>query len=399
MFITDFHIHSHYSIATSKKLIPEHLEYWARIKGINVLGTGDCIHPGWYTELKEKLTPAENGLYCLKEEYRLPESKELHHDMIPDKVYFMLTGEVSNIYKKNERVRKVHNLCVFPNFDAVAAVQEKLDAIGNIKSDGRPILGLDSKVLLEMVLESHELSYLIPAHIWTPWFSVLGSKSGFDRIEECYEDLTQHIYAVETGLSSDPAMNWTCSFLDNFKLVSNSDAHSPEKLGREANLFDCEVGYKPILDSLKGDEGFLGTIEFYPQEGKYHHDGHRKCGIRWDPLETEEHRGICPVCGKKVTKGVLYRVAELADRSDISQKEKEYQFYSITQMQDLLAQIMNQKSTSSKRLMKEYHRLIRSIGSEFDILLFREISEIRDPRRRSTCRRDTETTVRGRFYR
>jgi len=374
-FITDFHIHSHFSVATSANLVPEHLEYWARLKGIDVVGTGDCVHPGWLDELREKLEPAGNGLYRLRESFRLDESRRLSGPNIPAEVHFMLTGEISNIYKKNGKVRKVHNLCVFPDFDAAVAVQKRLDRMGNIRSDGRPILGLDSKILLEMVLDSSDRSYLIPCHIWTPWFSVLGSKSGFDTIDECYDDLTDYIFALETGLSSDPPMNRACSMLDRFRLVSNSDAHSPEKLGREANRFDTEPGYDGILRSLRDGNGFLGTIEFFPQEGKYHHDGHRKCGVKWDPLETVKHGGVCPVCGRPVTKGVMYRVAELADRREPGGPGGE--FRSITALPDLLAELLNQKSGKSVKVGKEYQRLIGGLGSEFYILLEAPIDEIR----------------------
>ncbi len=367
-FIADFHIHSHFSIATSRKLVPEYLEYWARLKGINVIGTGDCVHPGWQQELAEKLEPCGNGLYKLKKEYRLEESKRLKHEFIPDEVYFMLTGEVSSIYRRDGKVRKVHNICVFPDMESLKKVQVRLEDVGNIRSDGRPILGLDSRVLLDMVLESSPESFVIPAHIWTPWFSVLGSKSGFDSMEECYGDLTPEIFAVETGLSSDPEMNWRCSFLDRFRLVSNSDAHSPEKLGREANLFDTELSYSGIYNALKFDRGFTGTIEFYPEEGKYHYDGHRNCGVVWNPLDTVKNRGICPVCGKGVTKGVMYRVAELGDRSDAPDSLKK-EFHSITQLPDLLSEVMRQKSSSSKSVMAEYMRLIRALGSEFHIYL------------------------------
>lgn len=374
-FIADFHIHSHFSIATSKKLVPEYLEYWARLKGINVIGTGDCIHPGWQQELAEKLEPCGNGLFRLRKEFRLDESKRLKHDFIPDEVFFMLTGEISSIYKRDGKVRKVHNICVFPDMESLKKVQAKLDDAGNIRSDGRPILGLDSRVMLDMVLQSSSESFVIPAHIWTPWFSVLGSKSGFDTIEECYGDLTPEIFAVETGLSSDPEMNWRCSFLDSFRLVSNSDAHSPEKLGREANLFDTELSYFGIYHALKHDKGFKGTIEFYPEEGKYHYDGHRNCGVVWNPLETVKHRGICPVCGKEVTKGVMYRVAELGDRSDVPDSVKK-DFYSITQLPDLLSEVMRQKSSSSKSVMNEYFRIIHTLGSEFHLYLDSDIDDI-----------------------
>ncbi|MDY6967675.1 MAG: UvrD-helicase domain-containing protein [Spirochaetota bacterium] len=376
-FITDFHIHSHYSIATSKDLIPEYLHHWARLKGIDVIGTGDCIHPGWLKELKEKLEPAGNGLYKLKKEFILPDTDALNNTNKPVDVFFLLTGEISNIYKKNDKVRKVHNLCIFPDFNAVETTQKKLADIGNIESDGRPILGLDSKYLLEIVLESSDYSYLIPAHIWTPWFSVLGSKSGFENIEECYEDLTQHIFAVETGLSSDPAMNYTCTFLDKFKLVSNSDAHSPQKLGREANLFNTELTYQAIFNALKEDHGFLGTIEFFPQEGKYHYDGHRNCDICWDPLETLKHNGLCPVCSKQVTKGVMYRISELANRSKIDEAPNKKYFQSITSLPDLISETLKIKSSATKAVQQKYFNLIENIGSEFYILLYAENCDIR----------------------
>jgi len=375
-FITDFHIHSHFSIATSKNLVPEHLDYWAKRKGIHVIGTGDCIHPGWVSELREKLEPAGNGLFVLKKEYRLEESSALKNEHFPEDIYFMLTGELSSIYKKDGKVRKVHNICVFPDMDSLEKVQSRLDRMGNIRSDGRPILGIDSKDILEMVLESSDRSFLIPAHIWTPWFSVLGSKSGFDSLEECYEDLTDNIFAVETGLSSDPEMNWMCGILDRFKLVSNSDAHSPEKLGREANIFDTDLSYDGILQALKGDTGFCGTIEFFPQEGKYHLDGHRKCGIRWDPLETVRHGGICPVCGKPVTRGVLYRVAELADRTDTDSAPQRRDFHSITQLPDLIAEMFGQKSCKTKAVQKKYSELLTALGPEFHILLDSDRAEI-----------------------
>ena len=375
-FIADFHIHSHFSIATSKNLIPEYLDRWARIKGIDVLGTGDCIHPGWLAELKEKLIPADNGLFRLKKEFKMESANLFNKKTHKDKdIFFILTGEISNIYKKNNKVRKVHNLCVFPDFDAVEKMQRKLSKF-NIESDGRPIIGLDSKFLLEIVLNSSEKSFLVPAHIWTPWFSALGSKSGFDTIKECYDELTKHIFAVETGLSSDPAMNWTCSFLEDFKLISNSDAHSPEKLGREANLFETELSYSGIFNALSGKDGFTGTIEFFPQEGKYHYDGHRKCDTCLDPLETLHNNGLCPKCGKPVTKGVMYRVAELADQDGKNNFDNKRGFHSITSLPDILAELMDKKSNSNKTVQNEYFRLIERLGSEFRILLTSDIEEI-----------------------
>jgi len=374
-FIADLHIHSHYSLATSKNLIPEQLELWAGIKGINLVGTGDCTHPGWLKELKEKLEPAGNGFYKLKDSFRL---KNVVRPAGCPGIFFVLTGEVSSIYKKNGRVRKVHNLCVFDCFESAENFQNRLSKVGNIISDGRPILGLDSKNLLEMLLETSETSYLIPAHIWTPWFSVLGSKSGFDTINECFDELTKYIFAVETGLSSDPPMNRRCSFLDSFNLVSNSDAHSPEKLGREANLFDTKLTYNGVFDALKTGSGFLGTIEFFPQEGKYHYDGHRKCNVCWNPSETIKNKGICPVCGKEVTKGVMYRVAELSDRNNPDDSTIKKVFHSIVPLGELLSEIAGVQNSSSKKVKTEYFKIIEKLGSEFNVLLFAGISDIKN---------------------
>ncbi|MBN2079152.1 MAG: UvrD-helicase domain-containing protein [Spirochaetes bacterium] len=374
-FIADFHIHSHYSIATSRELVPERIELWARLKGIDVVGTGDCVHPGWGEELEEKLEPAGNGLFRLRDDFRLDETRRLSGGNRPGEVYFILTGELSSIYKKGGKTRKVHNLCVFPDFESLGKVRERLDRAGNIRSDGRPILGIDSKVILDMVLESSEHSFLVPCHIWTPWFSVLGSKSGFDSLEECYEDLTRHIFAVETGLSSDPPMNRVCSFLDPFTLISNSDAHSPERLGREANVFETELSYDGIYRALKDSRGFSGTIEFFPQEGKYHYDGHRSCGVRWDPLETLRAGGRCTVCGREVTKGVMYRVAELADRSEAP--DTGTTFRSITPLPELISEISGGKGRGTKTVSGEYRRLAGGIGSEFYLLLDAPLDHIR----------------------
>jgi uncharacterized protein (TIGR00375 family) len=290
--------------------------------------------------------------------------------------YLMLTAEISSIYKKNGKVRKVHNLCILPDFQSAEKFQKRLEKVGNIRSDGRPILGLDSRNLLEILLEVSPDAYMIPAHIWTPWFSVLGSKSGFDTIEECYGDLSNHIFALETGLSSDPDMNYTCSFLDKYRLVSNSDAHSPEKLGREANIFDCELSYQGIRDALKYDNGFKGTIEFFPQEGKYFYDGHRKCGICWTPKETLAHQGICPVCGKQVTVGVMNRVFELADRKDIANHKSKQTFSSITSLPAVISEILKARVTT-KKVQTKYYDVLNAIGSDFYTLLFADIDEIK----------------------
>jgi len=367
--IADLHIHSHYSIATSKKLNPEYLDYWAALKGIQVIGSGDFTHPGWIKELKEKLEPAEPGLFTLKDEFRLKRPFK-NPQITKHKTRFLLSSEISNIYKKNEKVRKVHNVILAPDFSTVEKIQQKLDAIGNITSDGRPILGLDSRDLLEICLNASENIFFIPAHIWTPWFSALGSKSGFNSIDECYGDLTSHIYAVETGLSSDPPMNWMCSFLDKFTLVSNSDAHSPEKLGREANLLNTDLSYNNITESIRsGDpDQFLGTIEFFPQEGKYHYDGHRKCNICWDPVETMKYKTICPVCGRKVTVGVMHRVAELSDRDDFTTAENKHPFYSLIPLKEILSEILG-VGPQSKSVSNHYAALLEKAGPEFNILL------------------------------
>jgi DNA helicase-2/ATP-dependent DNA helicase PcrA len=376
-FIADFHIHSHYSRATSKELVPEYLEYWAKLKGITIVGTGDFTHPGWTKELKEKLIPAEPGLFKIKQEYK---SEDLETPFLPDKeVRFLLTAEISNIYKKNDRVRKVHNVIFAPDFESVEKIQQKLIAINaNITSDGRPILGLDSRDLLEIVLEANENCFFVPAHIWTPWFSVLGSKSGFDSIAECFADLAGHIYAVETGLSTDPPMNWMCSFLDNYTLTANSDAHSPERLGRNSNRFDTELSYDAIIGAMKtGDSHhFFGSIDLFPQEGKYHYDGHRKCGVCWDPVETLKHKGICSKCGKPVTVGVMNRVVQLSDREDLSLRKNKHPFNSIIPLKEMLGELAG-VGTNSKKVDQTYMELIKKGVPELELLLDTPLEDIK----------------------
>ena len=291
MLIADLHIHSRYSRATSRDCTPEALELWARRKGIQVVGTGDSTHPAWREELREKLRPAEDGLYCLKREYTLPDAP----DGAAHTPRFLVSGEISSIYKKDGKVRKVHNLILLPSLEDAEKLAHRLDEIGNLHSDGRPILGLDSRDLLEITMELCPQAIFIPAHIWTPHFSMFGAFSGFDTVEECFGDMTPYLHAVETGLSSDPPMNWRLSALDRFTLVSNSDAHSPQKLGREANLFDTALSYAEMARALEDPSsgGFAGTIEFFPEEGKYHEDGHRKCNVCLSPEETRKLNGIC----------------------------------------------------------------------------------------------------------
>ena len=301
MYIADLHIHSKYSRATSKELEPEPLDAWARRKGIGLVGTGDFTHPTWRAELRDKLAEAEEGLYTLK-------------GAGPDAPRFVITGEISSIYKKNGKVRKVHSLILLPHLEAAETLSRRLEAIGNLHSDGRPILGLDCRDLLEITLESCPDAVFIPAHIWTPHFSLFGAFSGFDTIGECFGDLTGHIHALETGLSSDPTMICRCSALDGYTLVSNSDAHSPSKLGREANLLDTGLSYPELARAIQTGEGFHGTIEFFPEEGKYHFDGHRNCGVCLSPVEAEAAGGEGPVCGKRLTTGVLHRAEQVAAR-------------------------------------------------------------------------------------
>lgn len=367
-FIADFHVHSKFSRATAKNLDFENLYIAAQLKGITVVGTGDFTHPGWFSEIKEKLVPAEQGLFKLRKDI-----SKICDQQVPQscrgKVRFLLVSEISNIYKKNKKTRKNHNLVFLPDLDQADILISKLDKIGNIKSDGRPILGLDAKDLLEILLETSDRAFLIPAHIWTPWFSLLGSKSGFDSIEECFEDLTPHIFAVETGLSSDPAMNWRVSCLDGMTLISNSDAHSPLKLGREANIFDTELSYKAIRTAIKtGDtEQFLGTVEFYPEEGKYHLDGHRNCNVCLWPEKTRKRDGICPVCQKPLTLGVLNRVEELSDRPEGEKPIKHHPFINIIPLIEILSEVL-EAGTGTKKVMKNYMSLIERLGPEFNIL-------------------------------
>jgi uncharacterized protein (TIGR00375 family) len=365
MFIADFHIHSKYSRATSKECVPEMLEMWARRKGIGVVGTGDFTHPGWREELKEKLVPSEEGLYILKDDFRR-EDKVAGADFEPR---FVVTGEISSIYKKNGKVRKVHNLIILPGLEQAEALSQRLEAIGNLHSDGRPILGLDSRDLLEMVLDTCPEAIFIPAHIWTPHFSLFGAYSGFDDIRECFGDLTGSIYALETGLSSDPPMNWRLSALDGFTLVSNSDAHSPMNLGREANIFDTELSYKGIMEALRdrGTKKFYGTIEFFPEEGKYHYDGHRKCNVCWSPSDTIAAGGICPVCGGRITVGVLHRVEALADRPEGFRPSEAKPFESLVPLHEVIASSIA-SSASSAKVKRKYEDTISTLGPEFYIL-------------------------------
>ena len=361
--IADLHIHSRFSMATSKEGTPENLDFWARKKGISLIGTGDFTHPVWREELKERLVTEGNGLYHLRDEYVKEESRKFPGEG----TRFVVSGEISSIYKKNGKTRKVHNVILLPSLEAADAMAQRLEKIGNIHSDGRPILGLDSHDLLEMMLDVCPEGILIPAHIWTPHFSVLGAKSGFDSVEECFEELAPYIHALETGLSSDPAMNWRISKLDRYQLVSNSDAHSPSKLGREANLLDIDCSYEGLYRAIQTGEGLEGTVEFFPEEGKYHFDGHRKCGVSLSPVEAERLGGICPVCGKKLTMGVDHRVEQLADRAEGFVKKDGKKYESLVPLPEVISACMGY-STASKKVQGCFEQMIQTLGTEFDIL-------------------------------
>ena len=361
--IADLHIHSRFSMATSKEGTPENLDFWARKKGISLIGTGDFTHPAWRAELRERLIPEGNGLYRLKEEYVKEESRKFSGEG----TRFVVSGEISSIYKKNGKTRKVHNVILLPGLEAADAMAQRLEKIGNIHSDGRPILGLDSHDLLEMMLDVCPEGILIPAHIWTPHFSVLGAKSGFDSVEECFEELTPYVHALETGLSSDPAMNWRISKLDRYQLVSNSDAHSPSKLGREANLLDIDCSYEGLYQAIQTGKGLEGTVEFFPEEGKYHFDGHRKCGVSLSPVEAERLGGICPVCGKKLTMGVDHRVEQLADRAEGFVKKDGKKYESLVPLPEVISACMGY-SAASKKVQGCFEQMLQTLGTEFDIL-------------------------------
>lgn len=361
--IADLHIHSRFSMATSKEGTPENLDFWARKKGISLIETGDFTHPVWREELKERLVSEGNGLYRLRDAYVKEESRKFPGEG----TRFVVSGEISSIYKKNGKTRKVHNVILLPSLEAADAMAQRLEKIGNIHSDGRPILGLDSHDLLEMMLDVCPEGILIPAHIWTPHFSVLGAKSGFDSVEECFEELAPYIHALETGLSSDPAMNWRISKLDRYQLVSNSDAHSPSKLGREANLLDIDCSYEGLYRALQTGEGLEGTVEFFPEEGKYHFDGHRKCGVSLSPVEAERLGGICPVCGKKLTMGVDHRVEQLADRAEGFVKKDGKKYESLVPLPEVISACMGY-STASKKVQGCFEQMIQTLGTEFDIL-------------------------------
>lgn len=339
----------------------ESLDKWATVKGIRVLGTGDFTHPQWFHELKDKLEPAEAGLFTLKNS--------------DTKTRFILTVEISCIYSKNNRIRKIHLLVFAPSFAVAEKINTHLGWIGNLRADGRPIVGLDAKELLKIVLDASPECLLVPCHAWTPWFSIFGSRSGFDSLQECFDEYSKYIYAIETGLSSDPSMNWRLSALDNVTLLSNSDCHSVQKIGREANIFDTDLTYSAITKAIKDKDPktFLYTIEFFPEEGKYHYDGHRLCGVSFSPSETKKMGGICPKCQKALTIGVMSRVEELADRPEGFLPENAIPFKKLVPLDEIIAGALGTK-IGTKQGEQEYKKLIQAFGNELTILL--EVPEV-----------------------
>ena len=407
-FIADLHIHSKYSRATSKDMTLEELDRWADDKGILVIATGDFTHPDWFKEIKEKLEPAEPGLFKLKPQYKKRTIKGTLAE-----TRFFLSAEISSIYSKRgqtqtgtrtnaDRVYRIHNLIFAPDIETVEKINTQLGWIGNLKSDGRPILGLDCQELVKIVVGTNEKCAVVPSHVWTPWFSLFGSMSGFDSIEECFGDYTKYIFAGETGLSSDPAMNWRLSQLDHIALISNSDSHSLQRIGREANIFETELSYAGIIEAIKDgipatrinrgsasapritcenkkiSEGsaFVATIEFFPEEGKYHYDGHRLCGVVFSPAETKKHNGICPKCGRKLTIGVMNRVEELADRPPIESESKGFYqsynnrvpYYNLIPLDEIIADVYG-LNVNARKVKEEYENLIKIFGNELKILL------------------------------
>jgi DNA helicase-2/ATP-dependent DNA helicase PcrA len=375
--VVDLHIHSHYSRATSKNCDLEGLYYWGKLKGIHIIGTGDFTHPDWFAELREKLVPAEPGLFRLRSDLAEPIDVTLPPVLRDQQIRFIPTVEIATIYKKGDRVRKLHQLVVMPSFTGVSELNARLERIGNLTADGRPILGLDSKELLRHALDSDPNTLYVPAHIWTPWFGMFGSKSGFDSIQEAYEDLAPHIRTIETGLSSDPGMNWRVGNLDGIAIMSNSDAHSPQKLGREASVVRANLSYDDIIGAFKtNDDRLVGTIEFFPEEGKYHLDGHRNCNVRFTPAETKAHGGMCPACGKPVVVGVENRLDSLATRDTLNTAPKQVEY--IIPLAEILAELHGTKSIIGRAVTDEYHKVIARLGNEFSVLRSVPVQDVRD---------------------
>ncbi|OHA50004.1 MAG: DNA helicase UvrD [Candidatus Terrybacteria bacterium RIFCSPLOWO2_01_FULL_58_14] len=374
-YFADLHIHSRFARATSKDLTLSTLDAWARKKGIRVLGTGDFTHPEWFAELQDQLQPApEEGLYVLKN----PSTKTQNPN---DETRFLLSVEVSSIYRKGDKVRRIHTIVLLPSFAAAETFNTQLARQGgNLRSDGRPILGIDAKAVAQAAFQAHPDALVVPAHAWTPWFSIFGSMSGFDRLDECFEELTPQIFAIETGLSSDPAMNWRISALDSVALMSNSDSHSAPKIGRELNELEGEVSYMAIREAFRtgaparageretAPAKLLGTVEFFPEEGKYHYDGHRLCRVRWTPEERKAYGGRCSACGRPVTVGVMSRVDDLADRPLGFHPPGAPNYRSLVSLDEIIADAIG-LGRGTKGVAEHYERLVRELGNEMRVLL------------------------------
>ena len=351
-FAADFHIHSRYSRACSKNLSVPVLAKWAKIKGIGVLGTGDFTHPLWLQELQETLRPDGQGLFSA------------------DGARFMLTAEVNTLFYVQGRAHNIHHILLAPSFESVERINQELASFGALALDGRPILHVEAARLVEVVTGIDPRCAVIPAHAWTPHFSIFGSNSGFDSVEQCFGKQTPKVFAMETGLSSDPAMNWRLSQLDRFAFISNSDAHSAHRIGREANVFNCELSYDDILGALKTRDRakFLYTIEFFPEEGKYHYDGHRNCRVSLSPKDSTRQGLRCPVCGRKVTVGVMHRVDDLADRPEGAEAPQGIPFKHVVPLEEILADAL-EVGVGTQTVEREYFNLIERCGTEFDVLL------------------------------
>jgi len=355
-FIADLHLHSKYSRATSREMEVESLARWARRKGITLLGTGDFTHPTYLAELKAKLIPAAPGLYRLKEGEQ--------------EVRFILQVEVSNVYHQGGRLRKIHTLLYAPSFEVAERLNLTFSRRGNLFADGRPTFGFSVRELCRMVFDISPDCVLIPAHAWTPWFSLFGSQSGFDALQEAFGEYTGRIFALETGLSSDPPMNWRLSALDRIALMSNSDAHSPTRLGRECNVFAEPLDYWGLWEAVRTRDPrrFLYTVEFFPEEGKYHFDGHRACGIRCAPAETRAYKFRCPICQRPLTVGVMHRVEALADRSAGTVPDGVIPFKRLVPLEEIIAAALGQ-GVGTVAVRQEYDRLVDAGGSELHLLL------------------------------
>jgi len=386
-FVADLHLHSRFSRATSRDMTLDVLAWWAKAKGIQLLATADFTHPEWFFLTKEKLEPESNGFFRLRNPQPPPDPDLRTIPFRREDVHFILSSELSFIYSKKGKVRKIHLLLLVPDFESVEKINHRLVGIGNLRSDGRPILGLDARLFVRMIADLCPRAVVIPSHIWTPWFSLFGANSGFDAIEECFEEMTPFIFALETGLSSDPPMNGRLSALDKYALVSNSDAHSPSRIGREANVFEADFSFRGLVEAIRSrdPERFLHTVEFFPEEGKYHFDGHRKCNVLLSPKESIARGDLCPVCGKKLTIGVMHRIEELADR-DEPPAGLRVPHKNLIPLNEIIGQACA-RSADCQSVWDLYFRFLREFGSEYRILTEVPTSEL--------ARLQPETIARG----